>query len=223
MSKNNGITRLPESIVIPQLTKDAEKELRQGVGRLQVAYGGLQAVEEVHPIPTLQEINADWLRERISHRVELVEADPSLTEFERQNRLQAWKAIRTEATMHTNAICKVLEDWPEAEWVFDNKENNYNCANIESVARSRATHATSTQAQDHWKLIQQTLDLIKNLREWENENDIVWRPLINYLEMTTQAFAEMWATGGAKFNHDFDRHLGRAGVRNANNTKHLII
>lgn len=214
----NKITKLPEQIVVPQREKDADRELRQSVKNLQAAFDGLQAVEEVHPIPSLQEINPEWLHSQLAQRIELVEADLTLTEYERQNRLQAWKAIRATAMMHANTICKVLADWPEAYFVFDNEENNYLCANIESVARSRATHETSSLAKEHWKLIQQTLDFIKNLRRWEDEHDIVWRPLANYIEMQPQTFAEMWATGGAKFNHKYEHLTGRQ-----NNPKTIII
>lgn len=199
--QNNTIKELPDSICLAKEKETAADSLREAVRSLQGGYRGLSGITELAPVSTdLADITLEWLREKIERRLSLIRADESLTENERIERLQKWGALRARATQYINAIQRAVSAWPSALWKYDETISNFYCSNITEVAEAAATHIVTDEAKTHWRMVQSCLKQIRELRAWEDEHDVKSQLLADSQCLTAEAFAEMWISGGVKFD-----------------------
>ena len=201
MSNNTNKQELPDSVCLAKEKKEADNALRQAVKGVQGAYKALVGIAELSPVSTdLKDLTSEWLRGKIDKRIELVKADMSLTEDERTTRLNAWSSLRARASRYINVIKAVMEKWSSAKWVYDPDIQNLFCSNIDNVTEGMATHKVGDEARTHWRMIQECLQKVRELRAWEDSHDVKSQMLANLQCLTAEAFAEMWIRGDAKFD-----------------------
>ena len=206
--KNRTMTQtLPTTIVVRQQYNDADTLLRKDVQALQCAFKTLLSIEEIQPLPSLAEVTDSWVRSIVEPKKELIKADASLTAEERKQRFNSWNFVIGRSAKAIANIANILQTWSAANWQYDETIRNYYCTNIEEVVTSFATHQVPEEAHQHFRMIQEAIDKVRQLREWENTNDIKSYPLADLQIIPTLDFAEAWLNGSIKFDRKF-AHLG---------------
>ena len=197
---------LPKSIIIPREAHDIEAALRTAAEALNNAASTLHHLPELSPIPeALTEITEEWLDALLAKRTKAIKEDESLTEFEKQNRLQSWSLIKTKALPYVRTIATILRTWQEAQWQVQG--TCYVCANAEDILTARATHQVPDEAQEHWRRIQTAIDAVRALRTWEDANNVKSQLLGVLNDMLPTLFVESWVNGDMTFDKRF-AHLG---------------
>lgn len=192
---------LPDTICIESEKREADNVIRKAVQDLQGAYKGLAHIEELAPLSTcISDFTEEWVNGKVEKRTELVVQDLSLTEEERKKRLASWWSVKARATRYINTIKRVLNEWPCASWAYDGLIENFYCNNIDDVVRAMSTHAVSDEAKDHYLMVWQCINLVRELRRWEDEHNVKSQNLADLQCMTAEAFAEMWVDGCVKFD-----------------------
>ena len=186
---------------------DTAGSLRRAVSDLQGAWKGLQATGELKPLPTeLGGITLDWLNGIIERRVAFVKDDLSLTENERAERLHSWLTLKTRCTRYVNIINGIAAAWPGI-FEYDTIRQTFFVPDVDEVSERLATKDTPEEAREHWRMIQEIITRVKELRKWENDNDIITQPICTFDGMSPTSFAELWASEDIKFNRNFT-HIG---------------
>lgn len=198
---------LPARIVVRQQFNDTDAELRKAVQAMQAAYQTMLSIEELQPLPSLSEIQESWVRSIVEEKKALISADISLTQPERKQRFDAWNFIIARSSKAISTITNILQNWTDAQWVYDEAINNYYCINFEEVVTSIATHEVPEEAHQHYKLIQEALEKVRELRQWEDATDVKSLPLADLQAVSPIVFAESWITGSMKFDRRFE-YLG---------------
>lgn len=198
---------LPKKIVVRQEFNDADAELRKAVQAMQGAYNTLLSIEELQPLPSLQEIKESWVRSIVEEKKALISADASLTQDERKKRFAAWNFIVTRSAKPIATINNILQKWEDSNWMYDKDINNFYITNLEEVVTTIATHVVPQEAHQHFQLIQEALEKVRELRLWEDEHDVKSQPLADLQAVSPIVFAESWITCSMKFDRRFE-HLG---------------
>lgn len=208
MNNNQTQKALPESIILRQKFNDADAGIRHAVRKVQEAYKALTHIEEFCPISTcIGDISEAWAHDMVSKRLQLIDADLSLTADEKTERKRRWRWVLAMAMKHVKQIANAIQQWPDAEWVFDQEINNFYCSNIDQVAITRSTFRVPAECKEHYNLIRQAIEGVRVLRQWEKDHEIKTQGLAYLQEIPPQQFVEFWANGSVKFDHSF-RHLG---------------
>lgn len=169
---------------------------------LQQTMAELQDIEELQPIPAdLGDITTIWLQQQIDSCTAPIKADKSLTSDERRERLKPWKAISQRATRLVNIIQGILQSNPDVVFTIEDDENGrysyyISEAQIEEVARQRATHTIPPEALLHLELVQQVREKVDALREFEGAHNVKRYTIEQLLAMPwTSGLCDMWVTG----------------------------
>lgn len=215
---------LPDTITLHKQLQDIDANLRREVVKVQTAYNELKKVTELAPLPTtITHITQAWLSSIIDAKCQLIEGDVSLTSDEKKARKRAWNYVNLRASKPVKTIIQALTNYPDAEWAFDpmisptsnelgeqeptESKGNFFCTNIEQVAANRSKHQVPDECKEHWALIRKAIEQVKELRDWENANDVKAQPLAHLQDLTPYNFIEAWILGGMKFDRRF-AHLG---------------
>lgn len=200
--------QLPDEIILRQRERDADSGIRKAVQKMQLAYTSLSKIDEITPVSTsIEDITEGWVRSIIDKRIEIIDADLSLTFSEKATRKQLWRFVLARSMKHINIIITILQEWPDARWTFDEDINNFYCSNIDEVIKRRATYVVSSECKEHYSLIWQAIEQVRNLRQWEEDHKIKTQSLAFLQELPVNQFLEVWANGSVKFDMGFT-HLG---------------
>ena len=204
---------LPDSIVLRKAYNDADSTMRKNLQSVQTSYRAILEIKELHPVPpNLAEISNTWLNQIIDEKKTLISEDASLTEDERQTRLKAWSQVRMKALKPVSTIEGILKSWPDATWVYDEDINNYYCSNLEQVVAASSTFHVPLEAKEHLHLINQAIEQVRILRQWEDLHDVKSIALAHLQELPIEQFIEGWAEGAMKF----DRRFAKYGINPQN-------
>lgn len=162
----------------------------------------LQGIEEIRPIPAdLGDITTTWLQQQLDQCTAPIKADKSLTSDERRERLKPWKAISQRATRLVNIVQGILANNGDVVFTIEDGEDGQprfyiSEAQIEAVARKRATHPVPPQALEHLELIQEVREAVENLREFEDKHNVRRYTLEQLLHLPwTGGLDELWVSG----------------------------
>ena len=205
-----------KTIVIQRIWGDEASRLQHDIIQLNEAVKKLWDIKELAPVPmALNDITQDWIKERVKQPVYIIKKDASLTEQERKQRLNAWRAIRTRAERYVAVIEQVLNDWPEVvfsvnsdsldEWGLPTETPDYTVADeqLEAVTKARATREIPDEADEHYSLICKCVEAAKGLREFEKSHDLRFYPLEVLARWSFDDVAERWVLGSIKNDRRF--------------------
>jgi len=169
---------------------------------LQKAMSELQVVEELQPIPAdLGDITTTWLQQRLDECTAPIKADKSLTSDERRERLKPWKAISQRALRLVNIVQGILASNGDVTFTIEDDENGkrryyIDEAQIEEVARQRATHEIPVEAIQHLELIQEVRAKVDELRAFEQKHNVRRYTVEQLLGLPwTNGLCDLWVTG----------------------------
>ena len=212
---------MPERFVSTIARRDTDAALRRAERELNNYANRLAEMREIPQlIADLAKVNEDFIKKAIIPRLEAVKNDLSLTEDERDEKLKTWNIISTTARKYANAITDIVNQWPDVEWQFDEKENYYYAVNATEVVDKRSTFDVPQEAKEHYDRIRNAFAAIQELREWEKSQDAKTVALVTLVRLTPSQLAEAWHSGDARVDHRFD-HL--PGVRHDDLSGTIII
>lgn len=195
MNENRQITiereRLQQARQLDNVSRTLQKTMTE-----------LQGIEELQPIPAdLADITPTWLQQQLDQCTAPIKADKSLTGDERRDRLKPWRAISQRATRLVNIVLGILTSNPDVVFTIEDDENGQpryyiSEAQIEEIARKRATHPVPPQALEHLELIQAIREKVDALREFERANNVKRYTIEQLLHLPwTNGLCDMWVTG----------------------------
>lgn len=187
--------QMKKEIVFDQERREFSREFREDEKRVQQAFAALRQITELQPLPLdLRSITTSWLSAIIKQKTALIMADKSLTEYERQNRLKAWRDVQGNAQPHVAAIERNTHKHPEAVWQLG-EDGAPMLTNGEQLAAKMATHEIPDECHTHWHLITLCREAEKELRQWERQKNV--KPVPNVATITEEAVAYNWVHGYA--------------------------
>lgn len=200
--------KLPPVVEVQQLRRDVGASLRQGVLAVQNAVKDIWAIDDLPHVGSVEELTPAWAQGIIAEGINATKADKSLTASGRNARLNEWRTIGFRAKRLTETVQNFLASYPEVVWCLDPEQGTASVSegNIDKVIAQRSTKAVPDIAGTHWSKLQSIIAAIKDLRQWEKDNDILPYLIGTAVNCSPRAFAEMWATSANKIDHRFDRY-----------------
>lgn len=133
-----------------------------------------------------REYTSEWLERAILVHTKAIKGDPTLTAEQRADYLQMWRNIKKAAARHVDTIQRFTENWPEIEWTRGSDELFYVTQDeIDRVAEARATLPVPGVLQEQWARLNNVLEELRELREWETNNGLT-HPELRYVESMTE-------------------------------------
>lgn len=206
--QNKTKTRLPEHVQARQVKIDYSATIRRGVEAVSDAVTKLWAIEDLPKLSDLTAMTPEWVQSIIDEGIEATKANKSLTAQERGERLKVWRKIKQDAIASTAVIQNFIGGFPDLVFCLDPAEGTVNCSqdNIDKIVAQRSTVDVPQLAQDHWDKLQSIIAEIRDLRAWEQENNITPFPIRMAVNCLPSSFAETWASKDNVIDHKFDRY-----------------
>lgn len=201
-------TRLPEHVQARQVKIDFSATIRRGVEAVKGAVTKLWAIEDLPKLNDIEAMTPEWVQSIIDESIEATRANKSLTAQERGERLKGWRRIKQDATALTSTIQDFIEAFPDLVFCLDPEGGTINCSQdlIDKIVAQRSTVPVPDAATTHWAKLQTIIQAVRELRQWEKDNDIAPYLIGNAVDVSPFEFAAMWATGGNKIDHRYDKY-----------------
>lgn len=206
--QNTIKTRLPEHVQARQVKIDYSATIRRGVEAVRDAVTKLWAIEDLPKSNDIEAMTPEWVQGIIDEGIEATKANRSLTAQERGERLKVWRKIKQDAIASTAVIQNFIEGFPDLVFCLDPAEGTVNCSqdNIDKIVAQRSTIPVPERAHVHWAKLQTIIQAVRELRQWEQDNDIAPFLVGNAVNCSPYEFAAMWATGANAIDHRYDKY-----------------
>lgn len=175
-------------ITLEQARRDNRSLLRMAV---EAATRAAKALVLHQDLPGLyvdepREYTAEWLEKSIEIHTKAIKGDPTLTAEQRADYLGRWRNIKKSALRHIDTIQKFVSDWPEAKWERGSDGLFYVSQEvIDGISEARATLPVPEVLQEQWTRINNVLEELRQLRQWETDNNLT-HPELRYVESMTE-------------------------------------
>ena len=201
-------TRLPEYVQARQVKIDYSATIRRGVEAVRDAVKRLWDVDDLPKLSDLTAMTPEWVQSIIDEGIEATKANRSLTAQERGERLKVWRRIKQDAIASTAVIQNFIGGFPDLVFCIDPAEGTVNCSQdtIDKIVAQRSTIPVPERAHVHWAKLQTIIQAVRELREWEKQNDVAPFLVGNAVNCSPYEFAALWATSANKINHKFDHY-----------------
>lgn len=206
--QNTIKTRLPEHVQARQVKIDYSATIRRGVEAVRDAVTKLWAIEDLPKLSDLTAMTPEWVQGIIDEGIEATKANRSLTAQERGERLKVWRKIKQDAIASTAVIQNFIGGFPDLVFCLDPESGTFGCSQdtIDKIVAQRSTIPVPDLAHVHWAKLQTIIQAVRELREWEKQNDVAPFLVGNAVNCSPYEFAALWATGANKINHLFDKY-----------------
>lgn len=206
--QNTIKTRLPEHVQARQLKIDYSATIRRGVEAVRDAVIKLWRIQDLPKLSDLTAMTPEWVQGIIDEGIEATKANKSLTAQERGERLKVWRKIKQDAIASTSTIQDVIGAFPDLVFCLDPENGTIAVSQdtIDKIVAQRSTIPVPELAHVHWAKLQTIIQGVRELREWEKQNDVAPFLVGNAVNCSPYEFAALWATGGNKINHLFDKY-----------------
>ena len=206
--QNTIKTRLPGHVQARQVKIDYSAAIRRGVEAVEDAVKRLWAIEDLPKLNDIEAMTPEWVADTIDESIEAVKANKSLTAQERGERLKVWRKIKQDAIASTAVIQNFIGGFPDLVFCLDPENGTVNCSQdlIDKIVAQRSTVPVPDLAHVHWAKLQTIIQAVRELREWEQQNDIEPFLVGNAVNCSPYEFAAMWAVQANIINHKFDRY-----------------
>lgn len=197
MTKVINPEKIPTSIVDPARRQAVDDAIRKAVRDIQTAVRGLQK-EDIQPtsatVEEWQQVKRD-LAERRDKAWLHVKEDASLVDSEKAQRLAMWRGWYVSRVAYVNAVLRILNEYPQAEWEFDGIVRNIvPTKSLSAIADEAATVEVPKEARDHAVYITAAREAIESLREWERQHNVSKLRLEQLFQLNEEQLALRWAT-----------------------------
>lgn len=161
----------------------------------------LLSIEELDVPADLADITEEWLQHEVNACAAPIRQDRSLTAAEKQERLKPWKALRQRTLRLVHIVQGILLANPDVVFTIEQDENGQHRyyiseAQIEEIARKRATHPVPPQALEHLNLIQAVREKVDALREFERAHNVKRYTVEQLLNLPwSGGLCDLWITG----------------------------
>ncbi len=190
---------IPSSVVIPSDFEVMDSELRSDVRKLQEAYSTLRDMPDYDCPTSLSELTRDEIDRLTTARISRVEADDTLLASEKEERIKKFKSLSKVVVTHLNTINRILSEWSEAQFVYDARISNIvPTANLRGIVEARCSKPVPEICKQHARLIDNALQAIIKLREFEQAEDVSKLRLEMLAAMDSDGLAALWASGQIK-------------------------
>lgn len=195
------MTDLKQTITIQREQLQQARQLDNVSRSLTKTMSELQGIEELDVPRDLSDITEEWLQHEVNACAAPIRQDRSLTAAEKQERLKPWKALRQRALRLVDIIQGILQSNHDVVFTIEDDENGkrryyIDEAQIEEVARRRATHEIPVEAIQHLEHIQEVRAKVDELRAFEQKHNVRRYTVEQLLNLPwTGCLADMWAVG----------------------------
>ena len=186
--------KLPQTVVIEKERRQAEDELHADARKLQNEYKRLQGFKDLAPLPPLEGITPEWLKNIIDKKMEEVQAMPGITETERTQRLKQWSNIKKGANLKVSIISQIRQKYGDAV-KFDGLLDLPYIEAQDAMLDSFCARAVPQEATEHHRRLLAVTRAVSELRFWEFNNNVKRYPLDVILQWDNVTIASKWATG----------------------------
>lgn len=189
---------------------DAASSLRKDITLLKVAVFNLRNIQDLpaQEVAGLDGFTPEWVSVNIAPRIDAVKADITLTEGQRAERLKEWHNIFMQARKEVDTIQSVVNKWHNLSWDYDPKSGkvSLNEDDFDRVVADVASLDVPDAAATHWAKLQTIVAAIRELRKWEDEQDISHYRIADAVDCSPSIFAEQWAMGAFRIDHRYDKY-----------------
>ena len=203
-------TMLPSRVKPYRRLLDAASGLRKDISSLASAVFELRTIAELptQEVSSLEDFTPEWLEVHISPAINAIKADRGLTVPERNARLKEWHNIQQKASKQISIINGVIDKWRDMVWCYNPQDGTvgYSDEQFDKVVDDAATLDVPNQAATHWQMLQNIVNAIRDLRAWEDSQDITHFSISDAVDCSPSIFAERWATNEFSINHAFDKY-----------------
>lgn len=207
-----------ETIILDSLRRDTDAALRRAIRTVQENVTRLHEFEEWECPKDLRLVTYDNFKEQVAPRIEAVKTDLSLTEKERQDRLQKWHVLSMQFARFCKPVEEAVAEFPELEWSFFEANQNFiPKSNLDELVERRCTRELPPMAKTHFRLIQQARAAVEVLRDWEENHDVKCMPLAALVNLSLDSLAEGYINNSIFIDKRFGSPL------NSKTQKRLII
>ena len=203
MEQRNRTQTLPATVVINDEQRAVRRALESKVKTAQKAYEYLSQIEDIQPLPPLNQLTQAWLSTLIENKINSVLSADFLTKQDKRDMANQWEQIKCNASYQIKVITDFINEFGNAVKV-DEALGQIVFNGLEDEVKKRSTRQVPTEANEHWDLVSQIWERINQLRDWERSHDCVKLSLENLLTMPHYQFAAMWAVSGMKRDHSQD-------------------
>ena len=187
---------IPQQIIVEREFQDVDSELRSDIRTFQSSYAALRDLQDYDCPVELSQLNTQQIDKLTQERVERVLADYSLLPSEQEEKIKKYKSLHRQIVTELNRILRIVNKWPECKFEYDESVRNFvPVADLRSVVEARCLRPVPELAKQHARLIDNVLQSVSKLREFEKSENLSKIRLEVLATMTPERFAEMWADG----------------------------
>ena len=201
---------MEKTIIIESEQQQTDYRLRCAVREVQDSYTRLKKALRLDSLPPIEEINGQWLADYIEAKIKSVVDTGIIPPDTKVEINKSWMSTKRLTAKYVGAIMRNLQAWPDAQWLYDERIDNYYITNVDEIVDKLCTRIVPEEAETHLQLCAKVFQAVQELREWENKQDCNKLPLERLAKMDDYDFAEMWATGRIKIDHEQDTETLKA-------------
>ncbi len=178
-------------IILEQARRDNRSLLRIAVEAATRAAKALTLHEDLPGIYVDEPsgYTVEWLQKSIEVHVKAIKDDPTLTAEQRADYLGRWRNIRKSAARHIDTIQHFVKEWPEVKWSRESDGLFYVTQDeIDRIAEARATLPVPEVLQEQWARLNNVLEELRQLRQWETDNNLTHPELRAICSMSERTF-----------------------------------
>ena len=165
-----------KTIVVERERVSTDNELRNDVRLLQDAYAALRNMPDYLCPVVLGELNTQEIDRLTAQRVGRVEADDSLLNSEKEQR--------------------IFEKWSDVDFQYsETLQNIVPTSDLQKIVEQRCVRQVPELCKQHARLICNVFQSISKLREFEKSEGVSKLRLENLYNLSSDRLAEAWADG----------------------------
>ena len=188
--------QIPKIVIVGREFDNLDSELRSDIRLLQSSYAALRDLQDYDCPVGLSELNTHQIDKLTQERVERVLSDYSLLPSEQEEKIKKYKSLHRIVVTELNRIMRVTSKWPECLFEYDESVRNFvPVADLRSVVEARCLRPVPELAKQHARLIDNVLQSVNKLREFEKSENLSKIRLEVLATMSPERLAEMWADG----------------------------
>lgn len=185
---------LPRQVVYKDKEAVELERLQRKVDAAKTAYRELKTMADFAGVlPNVEDINEGFTSEIVHRAVEAIYESRTMTAKDKDIAVNQWKSLESKANSYVQQI-KAASDLLTFRTKGDSIEPE---EDLEVMARKLCTRATPPRAYEHYELVQNMIEALSNLRNWERDNEIpsLWLCELERLEADPTRFATEWTKG----------------------------
>lgn len=190
------VKEIGKTVVVERERVSLDNELRNDVRLLQDAYAALRDMPDYQCPVALSELNTQGIDRLTAQRVGRVEADDSLLNSEKEQRIKVYKNLHRAVVTQVNIIRRILDKWSDALFEYsDSAKNIVPTADLQRIVEQRCERQVPELCKQHARLIVNVFQSISKLREFEKSEGVSKLRLENLYNLSSVRLAEAWADG----------------------------